>query len=53
MAEIKTPPVVIVVGGKKYVAFHEDHSLADLARWALNNPVDAEELVRLLQEGLK
>lgn len=48
MAEIKREPVRLVVDGVEYDAFDENHSLADIARWVRRNPVDTEELVRLL-----
>lgn len=53
MAEVQTPPVTITVGDKSYAAFSEEHTLADIARWALSNKVDAEEVIRLLQEMLE
>lgn len=52
MSEIKRYPHELTIGGKECVAFDEDHSLADIARWAMQNPHDGEELHRILSEML-
>lgn len=53
MPEIKTDPVTIVVDDQAYSCFGEEHTLADIARWLLRNKSEAEEVVELIQEGLK
>lgn len=52
MSEIMTPPTKIVVGEVEYEAFHDGHSLADIARWIMKNRGDAEDLRMLLGEAL-
>lgn len=52
MAEICTKPLNITIGDVEYAAFSEHHSLADIVRWLMENPVDAEEVHRMLSEAL-
>jgi hypothetical protein len=51
MSEIKRPPVKIIVGEIEYDAFDENHTLADIARWIGSNQLEADELLRLLEEN--
>lgn len=57
MGEIKTDPylVWIDVNDDTYEceAFGPDHTLADIARWLMKNPVEAEEVRDLLAEMLE
>jgi hypothetical protein len=50
MAEIQRAPVKIAVGDTEYAAFDAGHTLSDIARWAMTNPVEGEELHRILGE---
>lgn len=52
MSEITREPVKITIGEEEYEAFDEQHTLGDIARWISKNPVDAEELARLIDEQL-
>lgn len=53
MPEVKTPiNEYYRKDGLKYVCITENHTLADIARWLLNNKSEAEEMLWLLQEGL-
>ena len=54
MSEIKTPPISwLDEGGDKVVGFTAEHTLADIARWIMENPVDAKELHLILGELIK
>lgn len=50
--EIKTPPREITIDGVEYECFTQDHTLADIARWILQNSSHAEEIRDMLNEGL-
>lgn len=50
--EIKTPPRKITIDGIDYECFTQDHTLADIARWILQNSSHAEEIRDMLNEGL-
>ena len=52
MVEICTKPLNITIGDVEYEAFSEHHSFADIVRWLMENPVDAEEVHRMLSEAL-
>ena len=57
MVEIKIAPHTFSVLGPDgqeltYAAFNQNHSLNDIARWVMENPIYAEELVRILGEML-
>lgn len=50
--EVKTPPIrMFDAEGGEYVTFGPQHTLADIARWIAENPVDAEEILRLVKES--
>ena len=49
MAEVKRDPITSTdANGNDLVTFDADHSWADVARWAMQNRTDAEELHRIL-----
>jgi hypothetical protein len=49
MSEICTPPAVTIdPNGDKWEAFGPHHSLSDIARWLMQNPVDAQEVCDIL-----
>ena len=53
MAEVCTPPVVWVdPDGTEWAAFSENHSLADIARWLMENPTEAAEVHTILGDML-
>lgn len=53
MAEICTPPVKRTdPDGTEWVSFNSHHSLQDIARWLMENPVDASELHTILGDML-
>lgn len=53
MAEIKTQPIKGVDDdGDEVVCFNAGHTLADVARWILENRQDAEEIHRMLGDEL-
>ena len=52
MSEVRREPIHLTIGEIEYEAFDESHSLADIARWIMRNPVDAEELREMLGEML-
>ena len=49
MPEIKTPPVKF----NGMACFHDDHTLADIVRWIMQNRSEAEEVHRMLGEELQ
>ena len=54
MAEIKTPPSTWQdEDGDVYECFGPSHTLADIARWLMTNPIEAEEVRNLLTEMLE
>ena len=54
MAEIKTPPSTWEdQEGTIYEGFGPSHTLADIARWLMTNPVEAEEVRDLLTKMLE
>jgi hypothetical protein len=49
MPEIMTPPRRRTdKDGEEWVAIGPQETLSDIARWAMTNPVDGEELHRIL-----
>jgi hypothetical protein len=49
MAEVMTPPDTYVDSdGDEVFAFGPDHSIADIARWMMQNRSEAEELHSIL-----
>lgn len=49
MTEVMTPPVENADG---FVSFTPDHSLADIARWIMQNRGEAEDLHMILGQML-
>jgi hypothetical protein len=52
MAEIETPPLVVMINDEPYEAFGDDHSLADICRWLMKNPDEAAEVHTMLGDML-
>jgi hypothetical protein len=52
MAEICTDPVRIVIDGVEHDAFHAQHTLADIVRWLLRSPSDADEVAGMVRQAL-
>jgi hypothetical protein len=54
MPEIMTPPIKWAHpdSGVEYVMFTNKHTLADIARWILENKKDAEEILQMLAENI-
>jgi hypothetical protein len=51
MAEICTPPHILHDdSGNEVVTFTMRHSWSDIVRWICRNPVDRDEVMRLLRE---
>lgn len=53
MPEITKQPVSLWDDKEgELICFRDDHSIADIARWAMSNQTEAEELHRILGEML-
>lgn len=53
MSEVMTPPTVTQdTNGDPLVTFTADHSLADIARWIMQNRADAQDLHMILGQML-
>jgi len=52
MAEIMREPEIIWQNETRYECFDDGHTLNDIARWMMQNPIDAAELRDALTEML-
>jgi hypothetical protein len=53
MAEIQTPPTITYDDqGDEVITFTSSHTLSDIVRWLMTNPVDAEEVHGMLGDEL-
>lgn len=53
MSEVCTPPLILRhTDGSEMCAFGDDHSLSDIARWIMQNRVEAEDLHTILGQML-
>lgn len=53
MTEVCTPPLILRhIDGSEMAAFGDNHSLADIARWIMQNRGEAEDLHMILGQML-
>jgi hypothetical protein len=52
MIEVCTPPLILSGDDGDLVAFGDNHTLADIARWIMRNRSEAEELYMILGQML-